>query len=826
MIVMKFGGSSVENADAIRQVLSVVKKRASEYEKVAVVVSALRYVTDALQECAHKAEIGDESYKATLIELEERHLTTAKSLIKVKDQGSVAANLKIKFNELENVLHGIFLIRELSARTKDFVLSFGERLSAFLIAAAFNADGLPAKYLDARKIIITDEKFGSASIIKDETYKNIQDYFANATEIQVVTGFVSGSKKGRTTTLGRGGSDYTASILGAALKAERIEIFTDVSGVLSADPRKVKSAHPIPILTYEEAMELSHFGAKVIYPPTMQPAMDAGVPIVVKNTFAPDDIGTLVSAQTDETNEKIVKGISAIDHVSLLNIRGSGLIGVSGVAARIFNALALAQVNIILITQASSEHAVTLAVHPFDSERAAEAINEAFATEIAQGNVSPVTIDKDLSIVAVVGDKMRHIPGLAGRVFSALGRNGVNIRAIAQGSSERNISSVIEHKHVAKALRVLHDAFFLSDVKTVHLFLAGPGLIGKTVLSLLKTQEAYLLKKYQIQFKLVGIAKSSKYLIDENGIELSEWTTRVKNEATTGKIAAFIKEMITQDLSNTIFVDCSSSQLIADLYQSILEKSISIATPNKKAASSSHAYFNKLKETAIRTNARFNYETNVGAGLPMIHTVRDLLNTGDDIYRIEGVFSGTLSYLFNNYDGKKPFSELVKDAQKLGYTEPDPRDDLNGMDMARKILILLREAGYQMELNEIEVDSLVPESSAQKGTTDSFFKDFANYDDSMKSRLDKAMNEGKKLCYIASFDGTKAKVSLEMIAADHPFYSLKAMDNILAVYSSHYDETPLVVRGPGAGAKVTAAGVIADILRIADSSALLQHKQL
>lgn len=826
MIVMKFGGSSVENADAIRQVLSVVKTRASEKKPVAVVVSALRYVTDSLQDCAHKAEIGDETYKITLTELEERHLATAKELIKVKDQGSVAANLKVKFNELENVLHGIFLIRELSARTKDFVLSFGERLSAFLIAAAFNSNDIAAQYLDARKIIVTDEKFGSATVIKAETYKNIQDHFAKHTEIQIVTGFVSGSQKGRTTTLGRGGSDYTASILGAALKAERIEIFTDVSGVLSADPRKVKSAHPIPILTYEEAMELSHFGAKVIYPPTMQPAMDAGVPILVKNTFAPDDVGTLVSVQADPTNHKTIKGISAIDHVSLLNVKGSGLIGVSGVAARIFNALAQAQVNIILITQASSEHAVTLAVHPVDTERAANAINEAFATEIAQGNVSEVTVDKDLSIVAVVGDKMRHIPGLAGRVFSALGRNGVNIRAIAQGSSERNISSVIEHKHVAKALRVLHDAFFLSDVKTIHLFLAGPGLIGKTVLSLLKSQESYLLKKYQIQFKLVGIAKSSKYLIDENGIELSEWASRLKNDAQNGKIASFVKEMITHDLSNCIFVDCSSSQQIADLYQSILEQSISVATPNKKAASSSHKYFNKLKETAIRTNARFNYETNVGAGLPMIHTVRDLLNTGDDVHRIEGVFSGTLSYLFNSYDGQIPFSELVKEAQKLGYTEPDPRDDLNGMDMARKILILLREAGYQMELNDIDVDSLVPDSSAKCSTIESFFKDFATYDEKMKDRFEQARNQHKKLCYIASFDGVKAKVALEMIDADHPFYSLKAMDNILAVYSSHYDETPLVVRGPGAGAKVTAAGVIADILRIADSSALLQLNQL
>lgn len=824
MIVMKFGGSSVENAEAIRQVITVVKQRVAEKNKVAVVVSALRYVTDALQECAHKAELGDDSYKATLLDLEERHLVTAKILIKVKDQGSVAATLKVKFNELENVLQGIYLIRELSARTKDFVLSFGERLSAFLIAAAFNAEGLNASYLDARKVIITDEKFGSATILKEETYQNIKAYFDSAKNIQVVTGFVSGSKKGRTTTLGRGGSDYTASILGAALKAERIEIFTDVSGVLSADPRKVKSAHPIPVLTYEEAMELSHFGAKVIYPPTMQPAMDAGVPILVKNTFAPNDMGTLVSVQSDVNNQKIVKGISAIDHISLLNVKGSGLIGVSGVAARIFNALAVAQVNIILITQASSEHAITLAVHPIDSERAADAINEAFATEIGQGNVSPVSIDNNMSVIAVVGDKMRHIPGLAGSVFSALGRNGVNIRAIAQGSSERNISSVIETKHVAKALRVLHDAFFLSDVKTVHLFLAGPGLIGKTVLSLLQSQEAYLLKKYRIQFKLVGIAKSAKFLIDENGIELNEWTNRLKNEATTGKVSAFVKDMFTQDLANSIFVDCSSSQVIAELYQSILEKSISIATPNKKAASSSYTYFNKLKEIAIRTNARFNYETNVGAGLPMIHTVRDLLNTGDDINRIEGVFSGTLSYLFNNYDGSKAFSELVKEAQKLGYTEPDPRDDLNGMDMARKILILAREAGYKMELGDIEVDSLVPESSAKMATIDTFFKDFAQYDDSMKSRLEKAKNEGKKLCYIASFDGNTAKVKLEMIASDHPFYSLKAMDNILAVYSSHYDETPLVVRGPGAGAKVTAAGVIADILRIADSSALLQHK--
>lgn len=825
MIIMKFGGSSVEHSEAIKQVIEVVQSRAIVHQ-VAVVVSALRYVTDTLQECAHLAENGDELYKSKLEALEERHLLTAKELIKVKEQGAVAAHLKILFNELDNILHGVFLLRELSTRSKDFILSFGERLSAYLVAAAFRAQGLDADFADARKLILTDEAFGSATVLKNESYENIRAHFDRFKNIQVVTGFVAGSKNGHTTTLGRGGSDYTASLLGAALKADQIEIFTDVSGVLSADPRKVKTAHPIPVLSYEEAMELSHFGAKVIYPPTMQPAMDAGVPILVKNTFAPDHKGTLVANIEQTDLPKTVKGISAIDQISLITVRGSGLIGVSGVAARLFSALAGAKINIILITQASSEHAISLAVPPSLDQAAALAVNQAFAIEIAQGNVSPARIDRDLSIVAVVGDNMRHIPGLAGRVFSALGRNGINIRAIAQGSSERNISCVIDQKQEAKALRVLHDAFFLSDVKTIHLFLAGPGLIGKTVLDLLQSQQEYLLKKYRLQFRLTGLARSSSYLIQEEGISWEKWETEFEEQKKKGSIHDFSDEMIHLDLSNSIFVDCSSSQTIANLYNKILSHSISIATPNKKAASSKFGYYSELKETANKSNARFNFETNVGAGLPMIHTIRDLINTGDDIQRIEGVFSGTLSYLFNTYDGTKAFSDLVKDARKLGFTEPDPRDDLNGMDMARKILILVREAGYKMELEDIEVDSLVPESSAEAEDISAFFEDFAKYDTELKKRYDKAMQSNEKLCYIAQFDGKRASVKLMSIDAEHPFYSLQAMDNILAVYSDHYDETPLVVRGPGAGAKVTAAGVVADILRISDSSALLKHTQI
>lgn len=822
MIVMKFGGSSVASADAIRQVIKVVEARTQE-SSVCVVVSAMGGVTDMLLRAAKEASEGKESYKEILELLELRHLEAIRALVPARDQGKLAASIKFKFTELENVLYGLFLIRELSKRSLDFILAFGERLSATLIASAFTAHDLAADFLDAREIIVTDEGFGSAIVDKKESFERIVAHFQGVQSIQVVTGFVAGSKNGHTTTLGRGGSDYTASLLGAALKAERIEIFTDVSGVLSADPRKVPDAHPIPVLSYEEAMEMSHFGAKVIYPPTMQPAMDAGIPLMVKNTFKPQEEGTIVNAEGSSTLKKAVKGISSIDDVCLINVKGSGLVGVSGVAARIFNALAQNQVNIILITQASSEHAITVAVRPEDAKKAALAIDETFGLEITQGKVSAAKIDENHSIIAVVGDHMRQIPGLAGQVFSALGRNGINIRAIAQGSSERNISSVIEKRHEAKALRVLHDAFFLGELKTVPLFLAGPGMIGSKVLEMLHQQLDYLKKKYRLDFRLVGISRSSSYCIDPKGIDMAGWLQHFDQNKTEGSITDFCDRMIELDLANSIFVDCSSSEQIAEQYQRILTSSISIATPNKKAASSSTAYFKKLHETARAAHAKYHYETNVGAGLPMIHTIRDLINTGDEVQRIEGVFSGTLSYLFNSFDGSMPFSSLVAEARKRGFTEPDPRDDLNGMDMARKILILAREAGFEMELSDIQVESLVPDSAATVQGVDAFLEILSQDDSSMLSRYEEAQKKGLKLCYLASFDGKKAKVGLQSLDASHPFFGLQAMDNIMAVYSNHYDETPLVVRGPGAGAFVTAGGVIADILRIADSTAVLNH---
>lgn len=823
MIIMKFGGSSVENAEAIRQVMKVVESRLKE-QPASVVVSAFRGVTDMLHQSASDASMGLERYKDAVEQLELKHIEAIKALLPAKDQGAVAAEVKFKLNELENVLYGLFLIRELSKRSLDFVLGFGERLSARIISAAFTAHGIPADFVDARSLILTDENFGSAVVDKEESYKRIENHFKQAQKLQVVTGFVAGSKNGHSTTLGRGGSDYTASLLGAALRADRIEIFTDVSGVLSADPRKVESAHPIPVLSYEEAMELSHFGAKVIYPPTMQPAMERAIPMVVKNTFRPDDEGTLVRINQADDPVRSIKGISAIDDVCLINVKGPGLVGVSGVAARIFNALAQASINIILITQASSEHAITVAVKPEDSQKAAEVIDKAFGLEISQGKVSSAKIDESMSIVAVVGDHMRQIPGLAGQVFSALGRNGINIRAIAQGSSERNISSVIERKHEKKALRVLHDAFFLGDLKTINLYLAGPGMIGSRVLEMLHQQQDYLKSKYKLQFRLIGVARSKSFVIQEEGISFENWKAQLHEAGTTGSINDFIEKIKSADLANSIFVDCSSSQLIADLYADILSASISIATPNKKAASSPLSYFRKLHDIARKKHVKYNYETNVGAGLPMIHTIRDLIATGDEIQQIEGVFSGTLSYLFNTFTEEVSFSSLIEDAKEKGFTEPDPRDDLNGMDMGRKILILAREAGFELEMSDVDVESLVPEEAQKADSVEAFMEIMKKYDQHMKTRFIEAKKNGKGLCYIARFDGHKATVKLESIDATHPFFELQAMDNIMAVYSKHYNQTPLVVRGPGAGVDVTAGGVIADILRISESSAMLNQK--
>lgn len=813
MRILKFGGSSVGTPEALEKVITIVT-RSKEEDELTVVVSAFRGVTDQLLVMSSLASDGDLSYKDHLSEIEERHINTVRELVPARHQSDVITSFKLTLNELEDVLQGVFLIRELTRKTLDFIVGFGERFSALILAVALNSRGVPAQFTDTRQLIKTDDNFGSARVKIAETYANLVDYAArHHGNVIVATGFIASTEDNESTTLGRGGSDYTASLIGAALQAERVEIWTDVDGLMTADPRKVRRAFPLANATYEEAMELSHFGAKVIYPPTIQPALKSGILIVIKNTFRPEEPGTEIRDKAD-FKPGMIRGMSSIDDIALITIRGSGMIGVSGVASRIFTALAGEGVNIILITQSSSEHTVTLAVLPDQADIARSAIRNEFREELSGELIDEIKLERDLSVIAVVGDNMRRIPGIAGRVFNALGRNGINIVAIAQGSSERNISFVVDKKNEKKALNTLHDAFFLAGVKSVNLYIVGVGLIGGTLLDILTEQAESLFEQYQIDINLKGVSNSRKMLLSEDGIPLSSWSERLEADSEQMDLNGFVEAMGEMNLPNSIFIDCTASGKIQEVYEEVLSKSISVITPNKKANSSSQELFDRLQRCADRHNCAFAYETNVGAGLPLIGTMNEMVTTGDRVDRIEGVLSGTLSYIFNSYDGSKPFSEVVKEAREKGYTEPDPSEDLNGADVGRKLLILARVAGFKLEITDVSIQNLVPEGARNADSVDQFFEKLAEYDDDFKQLAESAAEQGKKLCYIARFKKGKPVVALEQIGSDHPFYNLSGSDNIIALYTRHYNENPMVIQGPGAGANVTAGGIIADILRV------------
>jgi len=818
MKILKFGGSSVGTPEALNQVVEIIVSR-QEAGRLVVVVSAFRGVTDQLIETAKLAAEGDESYQEILSNIEERHYSAINKLFPAKDRSGIITSFKLLLNELEDVLQGVYLIRELTLKTLDFIVGFGERFSAQILASLLENRGIPALYTDTRPLVKTDSNFGAARVLTAPTFQNLKNHLESHDQnVIVATGFIASTERGESTTLGRGGSDYTASLFGAALQADVIEIWTDVDGLMTADPRKVKHAFSVEYASYEEAMELSHFGAKVIYPPTIQPALKSGIPIRIKNTFKPKHPGTEINKELKESNGTI-RGMSSIENISLITLKGSGMIGVSGISARVFGSLARVNVNVILITQSSSEHTITLAVLPEQAKLARRAITEEFHDELSADIIDEVRVEEDLSVIAVVGDNMRQIPGIAGRVFQALGRNGINIVAIAQGSSERNISFVVDRKNEKKAMNTLHDAFFLSGVKTMNLFLVGAGLIGSKLLEIISEQADELLNEYQIDVNLRGLANSRKMLMREEGIQLSVWDEDLEKHGVSTDLTQFVEGMKEMNLPNSIFIDCTASSDIQSVYHEILSASISVVTPNKKANSSNQEFFTSLQKTARKHNAAYRFETNVGAGLPIIGTINEMVTTGDKIYKIEGVLSGTLSYLFNSYDGSEPFSKLVKKAQENGYTEPDPREDLNGHDVGRKLLILARVAGYNLEFDDISIQNLVPEPARDAESVDEFFEKLKNHNKEFETLVKDAAKAGKKLCYIARFENNKADVSLEQIGSEHPFYNLSGTDNILAIYSSHYDENPLVVQGPGAGANVTAAGIIADILRVADTKA-------
>lgn len=813
MKVLKFGGSSVAKPERIRGIAKILKEYYTQGEKFTVVFSAFGGVTDSLIEMSQLAAAGDDLYIEKFEAFQNRHFDAAKELLDIDRLKEVLPELENNHNVLKNLLYGIFLVREASSRTMDYVLSFGERSSAFIISHVLKQNGLNAKYLDARRVIKTDKSFSSAKVDFSLSYKKIKEYYEQNPEIHIVTGFIASAKGGLTTTLGRGGSDYTASLLAAGLNADLIEIWTDVDGVLTADPRKVKKAFTIPNMTYSEAMEMSHFGAKVIYPPTLQPALAKAIPLYIKNTFNPSFVGTLITKDSDP-NGTDIKGISSIGHVALLTLQGSGLFGVPGIAGRLFSCLAQADINVILITQGSSEHSISFAVQPKVAEKAKKKVEKEFEYEMQLSIIDKVKMEDDLSVLAIIGENMRYRTGISGRLFQALGKNGINIVAIAQGSSELNISVVINREDESKALNALHQSFFLSDTKELHLYMIGVGLIGSTLIQQIQKQAAYLKQTRSLEIKVIGLANSKKMLFNENGIDLKNWKDSLYSSEREMKVAGFINTMKNINLEHSIFIDNTASDQIANHYETILDSSISISTPNKIATSSAYLQYTRLKTIAKKRGVQFMYETNVGAGLPVISTLNDLINSGDQILKIEGVLSGSLSFIFNSFDSSKQFSDIVLEAKERGFTEPDPRVDLNGIDVRRKLLILAREAGLSLEANDVEINNILPTTCQEAKTVDDFFTALFAANDHFTDLVKTSETENKKLRMVAKLDKGKASIGLEAVDNEHPFYHLSGSDNMIVFTTERYKERPLVVRGPGAGAEVTAAGVFAEIITI------------
>jgi bifunctional aspartokinase / homoserine dehydrogenase 1 len=810
MQVLKFGGSSVANAENIKKVIAVLKDRASG-EKTIVVVSALGGITDLLLTCSNLASEGQENYQAILTDIEQRHLQTVRDLIPINNQSSLLSFVKTQCNEIEDICNGIFLLKELSPRTQDRMVSYGEKLSSRIITAALLAEGIAGEWMDSQALIITNSDFGNALVNFPVTHQKISQYLQSQPgNLLIAPGFIASSEEGIHTTLGRGGSDYTAAIYAAAANAEVLEIWTDVSGMMTADPRLVPNARIIPQITYQEAMELSHFGAKVIYPPTIQPVMSKGIPVWIKNTFAPQDKGTIIQQQAIEGGNSIT-GISSISNIALLSLEGSGMVGIPGFSKRLFEALASKKINVILITQSSSEHSICVGIDESNAAAARQVIDEAFAYEIDIKKVEPLFVEKGLSIIALVGDRMKNHTGISGKFFSALGRNGVNIRAIAQGSSERNITAVINSTDVKKSTNTIHEVFFEKEIKEVNLFIAGVGNVGAKLLDQIQQQQEYLLQNMHLKVNVVGVANSKKYWVNEEGIDLANWRSLL-NAGETAGINDYIDTIIEKNLRNTVFADVTANDTVASVYDKLLPRSIAVVACNKVACSSPYPYYKKLKDLSTEYNTKFLFETNVGASLPIIGTLNDLLRSGDTVRSMEAVLSGTLNFVFNNYDGSKSFASVVKQAQDEGYTEPDPRLDLSGKDVMRKIMILVRESGQVIEMENIGNNSFMPEACMQ-GTVADFYKSMELHEAHFKKIYDEAAAAGCKLKFVASYKDGKANVGLQHIPPPHDFYHLYGKDNIVLFYTDRYTQQPLVIKGAGAGAAVTASGVFADIIR-------------
>ena len=810
MKVLKFGGTSVGSVASILSLQKIVEKEA-KHQPIIVVVSALGGITDQLITTSQLALKGDESWRNEFDSIVARHHKMIDAIITdPHDRESLFNNVDSLFEQLQSIYYGVFLIHDLSHKTEDTIVSYGERLSSRIVATLIRG----AKWFDSRKFIKTEEKHGKRSLDSELTNKLVLDTFSDLPRISLVPGFIAQDRNsGDITNLGRGGSDYTASILAASLNAEVLEIWTDVDGFMTADPRVIKSAYTINELSYAEAMELCNFGAKVVYPPTIYPVCVKNIPIKVKNTFNPDGKGTIIKSHV-ENNQKPIKGLSSIKGTTVITVTGLSMVGVVGVNRRIFSSLANNGISVFLVSQAASENNTSIGVKDEDADNAVRVLNDEFRLEIEDGRMFPMHAESGLATVAIVGENMRRTPGISGKLFEVLGRSGISIIAIAQGASEMNISFVVKGTDLRKALNVLHDSLFLSEYKVLNLFICGVGTVGGMLIEQIKSQYEELKQNSNLKLKVVGIASSKNAIFNRDGLNLDNYREELK--ASEPSNPEHLRDVILQmNIFNSVFVDCTASQDVAALYQSLLENNISVIAANKIAASGKYEDYYHLKQTAIQRGVKFRFETNVGAGLPIIGTINDLRNSGDKILKIEAVLSGTLNFIFNEIGAETPFSETVKRAKEQGYSEPDPRIDLSGKDVVRKLVILTREAGYKVEQEDVEKHLFVPNDYFQ-GSVEDFWKRLPELDANFEQRREKLAEEGKRWRFVATMEHGKTNVALKEVDSNHPFYNLEGSNNIVLLTTDRYKEYPMQIQGYGAGASVTAAGVFANIMSIAN----------
>ncbi len=809
MKVLKFGGTSV---GSVNSMLSVKKIVEAIDDKVIVVVSALGGITDKLINTSRMAAEGNEEYEKGMKEIVNRHIEMVYTVIPAGRERELLLDLVNELlNELKDIFQGIYLIRDLSPKTSATIVSYGERLSSIIVATLI--DG--AVWYDSRQFIKTEKKHNKHILDSDLTYRLVRETFKDIPDVSLVPGFISTDKNtGEVTNLGRGGSDYTASIIAAALDADILEIWTDVDGFMTADPRVISTAYPIAELSYVEAMELCNFGAKVVYPPTIYPVCHKNIPILIKNTFNPDAPGTIIRQEADHSS-KAIKGISSINDTCLITMTGLGMVGVIGVNYRIFRALAENGISVFLVSQASSENSTSIGVRNEDAPLACEVLNKEFAKEIEMGEIFPMKAEGGLATIAIVGENMKHTPGIAGKLFGTLGRNGINVIACAQGASETNISFVVDGGSLRKSLNVIHDSFFLSEYQVLNLFICGIGTVGGSLLEQIHGQQEKLKQERGLNLKVVGIANGHKALFTRSGIDLSNFRQELEEKGMPSSPQVLHDEIIGMNIFNSVFVDCTASEEIAGLYKDFLSHNISVVAANKVAASSAYDVYAELKHIARQRGVKFLFETNVGAGLPVINTINDLINSGDKILKIEAVVSGTLNYIFNELSADMPLSATIRKAKEEGYSEPDPRIDLSGKDVIRKLVILAREAGYRIEQEDVEKHLFIPDTYFT-GTLDDFWRNIPRLDAEFEARRKKLEAEGKHWRFVARLENGKGMVSLQEVDSRHPFYNLEGSNNIILLTTERYNEYPMLIQGYGAGASVTAAGVFADIMSIAN----------